>query len=322
MEDGRIRRWGKGDHDDAVARGWIVPGLVNAHSHIADAFLRSEPGKPRTVKELVGPNGWKHQFLATADPSKQRAAVEAHAADMAMTGTSAFIDFREGGLAGARWLKNLELDAEPIVHGRPKGPTFEEAEAAALLEIVDGVGLSGLRDLPRKVLEGWAEACREAGKPFAFHASEDRRDGIDAIVSLEPSYVVHMSQGRPADFDELADARIPIVACPRSNAWFGMTSPVAQMLESGCTIALGTDNAMLQDGNLLSEAARIRQDAPDIPDADLMRMMSYHGRDLAGLPDPLLESGAPADWVVLPGIPTPVRRKPGMEPNMDPEAWK
>ncbi len=322
VEGGKVRRWGKGDHDDAVARGWIVPGLVNAHTHVADAFLRPEPNKPRTVKELVGPNGWKHQFLATADPAKQTAAVIAHAQQMAATGTSAFIDFREGGLRGAQWLRSLELDTEAIIHGRPPKPEFVETEVPALLEAMDGIGLSGLRDMPRKVLEDWGEACRAAHKPFAFHASEDRRDPIDQIISLDPSYVVHMTQGKANDFEELADAGTPIVACPRSNAWFGMTTPIEAMLEAGCTLALGTDNGMLQDGNLLSEAAQVRQVAPDVPEADLMRMMSYHGRDIAGLPDPLLENGALAYWVVLPGIPRPVRQKPGMEPNMDPEAWR
>ncbi len=322
VEAGKVRRWGKGDHDDAVAHGWIVPGLVNAHTHVADSFLRDEPGKPRSVKELVGPHGWKHQFLATADPVKQRAAVVAHAAQMAATGTSAFVDFREGGLPGAQWLRGLELDAEAIIHGRPAKPAYIEADAGPLLAGMDGLGLSGLRDMPRKVLEGWAEACRDAGKPFAFHASEDKRDDIDEIVSLAPSYVVHMTQGRAADFEELAEARIPIVACPRSNAWFGMTAPVAQMLEAGCTVALGTDNGMLQDGDLSREAAQVRQTTPGIGDVDLMRIMSYHGRDIAGLADPLLESGAVADWVVLPGIPQPLRQKPGFEPNMDPEAWR
>ncbi len=322
VEGGRVRRWGKGDHDDALARGWIVPGLVNAHTHVADAFLRDKPDKPRTVKELVGPGGWKHQWLAKADPATQGAAVQTLAQEMASTGTSAFIDFREGGLPGVQWLRNLEMDSEAIIHGRPTSSGFDEDEARALLEAVDGIGLSGLRDLPRKMLESWGDACRDARKPFAFHASEDKRDPVDAIVSLEPSYVVHMTQARPGDFDELADARIPIVTCPRSNQWFGMTPPIAQMLESGCRLALGTDNGMLQDGNLLHEASALAAIHPDVEEADILRMMSYHGRDVARLPDPVLETGAQADWIVLPGVPRPERRKPGMEPNMDPEAWK
>ncbi len=311
---GRIVRSGRGEPPEAPdATGWIVPSLVDAHTHVGDAFLRDKPGKPRTVKELVGPGGWKHTHLANADVDEQTAATTQHLDAMAARGVAACIDFREGGPAGARWLRGIESDVEAIVHGRPASLPFDEDHAEELFATVDGIGFSGLRDIRFKDLEDWADAARDERKAIGIHVSEDARDDIDAAIALEPDYVVHMTQGKTSDFDALADARIPIVVCPRSNAFFGMRPPVQAMLDSGCTLALGTDNAMLHEPDLVAEASALELD-----DETRLRMMSHHGRRLAGLPEASLERGAVADWIVLPHRPfTPSRRKPGLEPRLE-----
>ncbi|MGB1586739.1 MAG: amidohydrolase family protein [Thermoplasmatota archaeon] len=296
VEQGRILASGWGDAEQADVRGWILPSPVNAHTHVADAYLRRETGKPHTVKELFGPGGWKHRHLDAAPPEAQRAAAEDYVQEMANVGTAAFLDFREGGLAGIRWLRDLDLAARPLIYGRgTKG--FDEDEAHRVLDASDGIGLSGLRDLRPHELDAWADACGDARKPLAIHVSEDQRDDIDHALSLQPAFVVHMTCGKPHDFEELADAKVPIVVCPRSNGHFGRRPPVAAMLEAGCKVALGTDNGMLQDGDLWSEARALR---PHIEVEDLLRAATFHGRDLAALEDPELRRGATADLVVLP----------------------
>lgn len=287
--------WGEPERTPDV-QGWILPSPVNAHTHIADAYLRNIPGKPHTVKELFGPGGWKHTHLADAPPDQQRAAAERYVQEMANVGTAAFLDFREGGLPGIRWLRDLDLAVTPRIYGRGTGG-FDEDEAARVLAASDGVGLSGLRDLRPSELDVWADACHDARKPLAIHVSEDQRDDIEHALSLEPSFVVHMTCGKVADFDALADARVPIVVCPRSNRHFGRRPPMGLMLESGCKVALGTDNGMLQDGDLWAEARTL---ADRVPQDDLLRAATFHGRDLAGLADPELRRGAEADLVVLP----------------------
>jgi cytosine/adenosine deaminase-related metal-dependent hydrolase len=321
--DGRVVDLGKDPSEmEATATGWIVPSPVNAHTHVGDAHLHSRPDKPRNVAALVGPDGWKHQQLAQANVDDQRAAIRAWAAAAAAQGTTAFIDFREGGAVGAAMLRRMDLPVRPIIYGRPTAAHFSEQEAAELLPQVDGLGWSGLADAPMQELEQWVDACRSARKPWGLHVSEARRDDIDIVTSLEPNYVVHMASGTPADFDELAQARIPIVSCPRSNAWFDLPTPLAAMQAAECTVALGTDNAMLHDGKMLSEA----QAAASLIGGDVesaLRMMSWHGRDIAGVPTSPLRKGSAADVIVLPMQPfAHTARRPGLEPNMDPEAWK
>lgn len=300
IERGIIQETG---HDEPPARpdmqGWIVPSPVNGHTHIGDSWLHGRPGKPTTVKELFGPGGWKHQHLAQADPEAQREGAQDLGQSMAAAGTAAFIDFREGGLPGIAWLRDLDLPLRPIIYGRTKG-AFDEDEARRVAHTADGIGLSGLRDMSSKHLDAWADIAKEAGKPLAIHVSEDQRDDVDAALSLEPQFVVHMTCGKPSDFDALQGARVPIVACPRSNQHFGRMPPVDAMLEAECRVAFGTDNGMLQDGDLWAEVRAVRARFPEIPVASLLRAATYHARDLADLPEPAWERRAPADWIVIP----------------------
>jgi len=320
VEDGRVVASGRGEPEGAPhATGWIVPAPVNAHTHCADTFLRDVPGKPRTVKELVGPGGWKHRHLATADPAAQRAGVERLAAEMAAVGTARFLDFREGGVDGVRWLRALagDLPVGPVVLGRPARGGFDEDEAARVLAVADGIGLSGMRDVAYRDIEAWAEACHEAQKPFALHVGEDRRDDMGAVLALEPAFVVHVVHATTEDLDDLADARVPVVVCPRSNARFGRVPPVDRMLESGVAVAVGTDNGMLSDGDVRNELALLHARFPRIPVEDLLRMASHHGRRLAGLPPGLpVRRGDVAELVVLPDDPLPPgpARRPRLEP--------
>lgn len=288
------------------ATGWVVPAPVNAHTHVADAALRSKPGKPATVAELVGPGGWKQRELAAAAHDELRQGVIHYVDEMAAIGTARFIDFRETGLSGVTFLRSLsdDLAVQPFILGRPTGYTFNEAEAIGLLREADGIGLSALRDFPRRdIVESWADAARKAGKPFALHASESRAEDLEEVLALEPSFLVHCNQATDDEFEAAADDGVPIVVCPRSNAHYGMKTPLARMREAGVVVAVGTDNGMLHDGNLLAELALLHDWFPDVPVDALLRMATIHARALVGLRGLPSRKGAAVDLVVLPDKP-------------------
>ncbi len=310
-DEGRVTDFGLDDEppEKPMATGWICPPPVNAHTHVADAFLRDAPGKPTDVASLVGPGGFKHRHLATARPNQLVEGILHYTDEMAAIGTSHFIDFREGGLDGSLLLDGLRHEAAstPVIYGRPARNTFDEDEANALLERVDGIGLSGVRDFERqRDIDAWAEACHDAKRPWAIHLSEDRRDDAERIAALAPRFVVHCTKANKQDFRILAEHDIPIVACPRSNRFFGLKTPLPAMQEAGCTVALGTDNGMLQDGDLLQEAARLKAWFPSTQTDELLRMMTWNGRQLLKLPPVLpAATGTPLDHVVLPPNPLP-----------------
>ncbi len=59
---------------------------------------------------------------------------------------------------------------------------------------------------------------------------------------------------------EIADRGIPVAVCPRSNWVLGVSTsrvhpPIGRMLELGCTVLLGTDNAMFVQPDLWGEMA-------------------------------------------------------------------
>lgn len=313
VEAGKVVDLGDGPPPrKADATGWVVPAPVNAHTHVADACLRGRPGKPATVPELVGPGGWKQRQLAAAAHDELRQGVIGYVDEMAAIGTARFIDFRETGLAGATFLRSLSQDlaVAPFIMGRPTGFTFHDTEAVGLLREVDGIGLSALRDFPRSEdAEAWAEAAHKAGKPFAMHASEAKREDMEAVLALEPDFLVHCTQATDDDFDAVGDEGVTVVVCPRSNAHYGMKTPLMRLREAGVTVAVGTDNGMLNDGDLLAELAQLHGWFPDVPLESLLRSATIHGRALVGLGGLPKRKGAAADLVVLPD--QPLRRVSG-----------
>jgi cytosine/adenosine deaminase-related metal-dependent hydrolase len=63
-----------------------------------------------------------------------------------------------------------------------------------------------------------------------------------------------MIHGTAGDFKRLAEARVPVAVCTRSNAFFGLTAPVPLMVEAGVDVRIGTDNAFLGAPDLFAEA--------------------------------------------------------------------
>lgn len=313
--DGRAAAWGEGPAPAKPdAAGWIVPAPVNAHTHVADAFLRSAPGKPRTVAELVGPGGWKHQRLRESNDSQILAGIQGYTNEMAAIGTAAFIDFREGGVEGARLLRGIadELGARPVILGRPAENTFDAEEAQALLEVADGIGLSARRDFkdPDDV-EAWTEAARRRRKVVALHASEARHEPLEPLLALEPDFLVHCTQATKAEAEALGGEGVPVAVCPRSNAFFGLKTPIRRLLDAGAVVAVGTDNGMVNDGNLLADLALLRQWDRALGVEELLRMATWNGRGLARLPPAWPpRRDAPLDLVVLPEDPLPASADP------------
>ncbi len=236
--------------ENAEITGIILPRPVNCHTHLGDAFI-DRPEKA-TVEELVAPpDGLKHRMLAVVEPEEQITAMKTAIETMGITGTSYFIDFREGGLEGARrlLLASIGSKVRPVIFGRPA----DIDELDALLTVVDGIGMSAVSDMEFEELAEISVQTKKADKGFAIHASEARRESIDQILELKPNFLVHMVKAERDDLQACQNASLPIAICPRANAFFGLKPPVRQMLDAGITVCLGTDNAMLASPDIFAE---------------------------------------------------------------------
>ncbi len=288
---------------DALAHGLVIPGLWNAHTHLGDAIVTQE--LRGSIEDLVAPpNGLKHRILAKAKDEAVVAAMRRAMATMLRTGTTGFSDFREGGLRGLRQLYAAlaVVPLDGVALGRPQGLTYDAREVAALLRASDGIAVSSYVDWPAAELEKLAADVHRARKAFAIHCSERIREDIDKVLDLKPAFLVHMVQATDADLQRVADEEVPIVICPRSNAFFGLTADLPRMLAAGVELRLGTDNAMINTPSMLRElefAYRMGRMKGDVPAREVFRM-ALRGRRLR---DPgascAIRVGEPADLAVL-----------------------
>ena len=232
-----------------VPEVWICPALFNAHTHLGDT-IAMDCGTTGDLKALVTPpDGLKHRLLRTASRQDLVDGMRASITGMIITGTAGCADFREGGVEGVLALQEAAdgLSFFPFVFGREGGET-----------IACGLGISSVRDIPDT--ERQVREAERAGKMIAFHAGERDKEDVDAALSYEPDLLIHMTHATKKQLRECAEKEIPIAVCPRSNWALGVASssrhpPLELMEELGCTVCLGTDNAMFVAPDLFGEMA-------------------------------------------------------------------
>ncbi|QLD91014.1 amidohydrolase family protein [Natronomonas salina] len=268
----------------------ICPAFVNAHTHVGDSIAK-EAGRGLSLDELVAPpDGLKHRLLEEASREELVESMQRSLEFMEAGGTTAFLEFREGGVAGVEALLDAagNLDVEPVVFGR------EEVE---VLDVADGFGASGARDAD---FSAERKAAHEAGKPFGIHAGERDAHDINSALDLEPDFLVHMVHAEEIHLERVEDSDTPIAVCPRSNLVTGVgVPPVADLLER-TTVALGTDNVMLNSPSMFREM-EFTAKLCDVTAPEVLRMATRAGAEIAGLNCGVIEPGREARLLVLDG---------------------
>jgi cytosine/adenosine deaminase-related metal-dependent hydrolase len=302
FEDGVVHEVGNGAMKSSLAEGIIVPTFVNAHTHIGDYIVPIDLSLP--LEEVVAPpHGLKYRMLAKASPEALARGMKELAGFMSRRGVSSFIDFREGGIEGSVLLRSVKGGARPIIMGRPKDLSFDREEVDKLLEVADGVGVSGMAEWDYGTLYDLSSHVRSRERPFVIHGSERIREDIDKLLDLKPSFLVHMCQANDADLAACLEEKVPIVLCPRSNLFFGIETPLQRMIKSGVELALGTDNAMISMPDMLTEmefAARLLREQGEKQLGCVLRMTTIGGRKILN-ERPLIgmKPGSPCDFTVI-----------------------
>ncbi len=254
IESGKIKEIGEENIETAL-NGIIIPSFINAHTHIGDSIAKEPEFMP--LEQLVGPGGFKHKILAETPYEMLVSSMQSTIKDIIASGTQMFADFREGGVSGAIALKEAfsSSGSEDKLSVRVFGRTRDGAEDInTLFDSVDGIGVSSVANHKPEDLEFLAEEAKRRGKMFAIHAGERNADDINGAIELEPDFIVHLTKATPHDFQEMHDNNIGAVVCVRSNLVTGVgLPPLRQMLESGLTVGVGTDNVMLNAPNIFSE---------------------------------------------------------------------
>lgn len=275
----------------------IAPCFVNAHTHIGDSVLKDPPYLP--LEELVKPpHGLKHRILQTTSRDELIASMEACLKDMIKTGTCAFADFREGGVAGVNALREALGDGQRIkaqIFGRPSnGDT-------GYLDFCDGTGLSSTRDLEMDFIKDIAGRTKEKGRKFAIHAGERDSSDISSAIELQPDFLIHLTHAGKKDIISVSEAGIPVVVCLRSNYMTRSGIPqIKKMLDEGILVAAGTDNVMLNSANMFVEMEFLAK-TNLYDDRQVFKLCTLNGAKLLGIDSESgsIEKGKKARLMIL-----------------------
>ena len=301
LENGMITEIGDGRPPaHPVCEGIVVPGLVNAHTHSADGLI-TFTGTPGLEELVAPPNGLKHVYLKNASDDELIMSMRSFTDMMFRNGTTGFVDFREGGRKGVELMRISSPVPNGMILGRPSG-SYDSNELNAVLDVSDGIGLSSISDIASRDLDAIADHVRKRGKVLGIHTSERIREDIEKVMSLSPSFVVHMTEATDADMRACADNGVPIVSCPRSNMFFGKVPPAGRLIDSGADIALGTDNAMLCDPDIRAEAKVFAEIlGSEYNGMNTLRTLLVNCRKvLYGREKLKMRAGSPADIAVFP----------------------
>jgi cytosine/adenosine deaminase-related metal-dependent hydrolase len=287
VENGRIQAVEETETDSTDI---VVPSFVNAHTHLGDSVAKDAAVGLSLEEAVVPPESLKHRRLQAADRDVLVTAMRRTLRQMHRTGTVTCLDFREFGTAGARALRDAAapLDIGPFIFG---------SDETAVLEVADGYGASGAND---DDFDAERAACAERGVPFAIHAGEPDATDIHPALDLEPDLLVHMVHAQQGHLDRVADQSVPIVACPRANAVLDVGRPPIRDLLDHTTVALGTDNVMLNPPNMFREMAYTATHF-DVSAREVLGMATAAGADIAGLDCGRIEPGRRAALTVLDG---------------------
>jgi 5-methylthioadenosine/S-adenosylhomocysteine deaminase len=336
-------------------RGLIaIPGLVNAHAHTLESFLRGCGGQLSLLP-------WIRRTHAVMDQLDSRGAYLATrlaTLEMLRSGTTAYLDpeiptdhrfesmataAAESGLRGGL---TLLLEDRGGYHGwSDRGEPRLTQREVELIERWNGAGdgrlstwvgpsvLSAITPAFGRVVGAEAE---RRGLGVAFHCAEVRedredtiaREGVDPVgfadragLLGERSVLTHGVDLRDEEIELVAHRGAAIVHCPSSNAKLGSgIAPLRQMIESGATVALGTDGGSSNDTyDMFAEirlAALIHRAAQRDPAATrsdvILSLATAGGARALRVPAGSLQPGRAADITLIDATST------GSFPTADP----
>ncbi|MDR2622996.1 MAG: amidohydrolase family protein [Methanobrevibacter sp.] len=277
IDDGKIIEISNEVFEGEVIDGtgtMICPSFLNGHTHIGDSMIK-DYGDGKSIEELVKPpNGLKHLALSECSDDEIISSMKSSMWNMVKTGTTHFIDYREGGLKGIKLLKKAAIDIpiNPIILGRD--PIFHDDQATEyevrktvvkLLKHCDGIGLSGFSEVPKKVCEIVIEESINRGKIPSIHVGEylklqkkslkeTGKTEIENSIDLNFKLLIHVTYPTNNDLNLISKNNKFVTLCPRSNGTLTLgIPPLTKFMEKETNILIGTDNIMLNSPNLMRE---------------------------------------------------------------------
>ena len=313
----------------------VMPGLINGHSHAAMTLLRG-------VADDLALMDWLNNYIFPAevefvDSEFVRIGTELACWEMIRGGTTTFVDMYYypdtiaevvdscgmRALISATVIDQRSPDAENASNAIQKGIGFIERWQGRNNRITPIFGPHANYTLNAEQLKATREAATEYGVGISIHMSESPFElqysqdtfGMTSVKLFEsigffdgPTIAAHMVWPTKEEIQILADRGVGVVHNPTSNMKIASgVSPVAEMLQAGVLIGLGTDGAasnndldMWEEMRLASFLQKVdRMDPQVLPASTVLRMATIDGARVAGISDVVgsIEIGKRADVI-------------------------
>ena len=320
---------GPGTDIEAVDLGHaaIMPGLVNAHTHLELSWMRGQVPPSESMPAWAARLMALRSAVASEPPQPIIDAIgDARASGTALVGDvtntfAAYDPLADSELAASIFREVLGFSAPD------PGRVVSDAERQiAELMPIEWLRISIVPHAPYSVSPALLRAIAAAagGRPISIHLGESAeevqllRDGCGAWRELlerlgvwnpgwqppscgpveylaqvglltERLIAVHCVQLGDEELVRLRDAGATVVTCPRSNRWTGAgTAPIPRFYASGVRVAIGTDSlASVEDLNMFAELAEVRRLAPGVPAARLLDSATRQGAVALGFGEEL-----------------------------------
>ena len=305
----------------------LIPGFINCHTHVGDSVAKDITLNSSVDSRIHPVSGIKSKILKETDPKILKNFMKNSCQSMLKKGITTFVDFREGGLEGILMLKEVltNLPIRSIILGRLEYyqnsidikkntpfPKIKIEELTNLLKKCDGLGISGANENSQSVLNYYSKTT----KIRAIHSSETKQSVSTSkkitgksetirALNVKPHFLVHMTYASKGDLFTTVKKTRGIVICPRANAALAEGIPnIDLMKKSGCTIALGTDNVMINSPDMFREMDYLWKVSMGIHKTrvspkEILKMATVNGGKILKKEIGVIETGKFADGIFI-----------------------
>jgi 5-methylthioadenosine/S-adenosylhomocysteine deaminase len=266
------------------ARGFLVlPGLINAHTHVAMGFLRNRGHlRGAAVAVTTSPietSMFPHEAKLNATLVEQLAGP--YVLSGLRSGTTCFVDHYYFAAAVARALERVgvrgfvgetiadlggpfpSLDRWPAARTEIDRWPFSLAQPVVAPHATDTVSVELLRDM--------GAFARSRGLPLHLHLSQTAAElarsmhatgrtpvELAAACGLlgDRTLAAHLVSASSADIAEVARSGTTFAFCPGSEILYERLPPIAEIARAGVPMAVGTDCAACGDSADLRQEMR------------------------------------------------------------------
>ena len=317
---------------------WIMPGLVNCHTHSAMTGLRG-------IRDDSNLHEWLEDYIWPAEaeftPEMTTKAVKEALTEMLQSGTTTFNDmYNPNGVDIAKIYEVVKASKmrcyfSPTLFSSELEKTDETiVRIRAIIETIKGyqdpkfkvmVAPHSPYSCSRELLEASLDLAKEKNIPLHIHVAETQEESgiilkrygkrplafLDELGYLDHKAVfAHGVELNEREIARLVDSQVTIAHNPISNLKLASgIAPVVQLQKAGVAVGIATDSVasnnnldLFEEGRTAALLQKMKSgDASQFPIETALKALTIEGAKVLGMEDEIgsLEVGKQADFLVI-----------------------